>query len=385
MTDPALPPARRDIRRRWAIDLAVALVVTVAQLAASHAAGSWQAAATGPAWPVYLLLAIAGLVLIGRRRYPATVLAVSLAATLWAGAMSQAGLIWIAVIVAFFNAELAGRRLAAAASLLIGYLATFWPEWRIGSAGHPPVMEAVGVLAWMMLLLAAAEFVRVRRQRAAELARSRQEQFRRQASEERMRIARDLHDVLAHNISVINVQANTALHLMDRQPDRAREALTAIHDVSRQALAELKGVLGVLRADGDEAPRAPSPGLGHLAGLLAAVESAGLAVRLHTEGEPRQLPGGADLAAYRIVQEALTNTSRHSASQTADVLLRYEPGGLLVQVDDAGDGGSGPVPEPGNGITGMAERAHALGGRLSAGRRPDGGFRVVAWLPAESA
>jgi signal transduction histidine kinase len=385
MTDTALPAASPAgaVWRRRAIDIAITLVVTIAQLGASHATDTWRrTVAATPGWPVYLLLAVAGLALIARRRYPVAVLAVSLGATLWAGAISQAGLIWIAVIAAFFNADLAGKRAIAVASLVIGYVATFWPEWRIGSPGHSSVAVALGVAAWMLVLLAAAEFLRIRRQRSAELARSRDDQLRSQAIQERMRIARELHDVLAHNISVINVQASTALHLMDRQPDRAREALTAIHDVSKQAMAELRGVLGVLRADSDTAPRAPNAGLDQLSGLLAAARRVGLEVRLRIEGEPRQLPAGPDLAAYRIIQESLTNISRHSASTTADVLVRHENGGLLVQVDDAGTAVTGPVPEPGNGITGMAERASALGGRLSAGRRPDGGFRVVAWLPA---
>jgi signal transduction histidine kinase len=371
MTDPVLTgpggeaPASAG-RHRW-FDIALALVVTAVQLGLSHGtAGRFPGSAPMP-WYGYLLLAIAGLALRGRRRYPVPVLAVALAATLGAGAVTHGGMIWLALIVAFFNAVLAGHRLAAAASLVIGYLVSFWPEWRLGSPGHTSVAVAVGVAAWMLVLLGVTEFVRLRRLRAAEQAASRQDLLRRQASEERMRIARDLHDVLAHNISVINVQANTALHLMDRQPERAREALTAIHDVSRQTLGELKGVLGVLRTAGDDAPRSPSPGAGQLGDLVATSGRAGLTVRLVTEGEARPLPAATDLAAYRIVQEALTNTARHSPATAADVLVRYAPGGVLVQVDDAGPAPAGA--RPGNGITGMSERATALGGRLSAGRR----------------
>src|SRR6202041_3236352 len=143
--------------------------------------------------------------------------------------------------------------------------------------GHASAEVALAVAAWMLILLGIAELVRSRRQRAAAIAQSRQEQSRRQASEERMRIARDVHDVLAHNISVINVQANTALHLMDRQPERAREALTAIHEGSRQALGELRSVLGVLRADSDAAPLVPSPGLARLEELAAHARAAGIA------------------------------------------------------------------------------------------------------------
>jgi signal transduction histidine kinase len=189
-----------------------------------------------------------------------------------------------------------------------------------------------------------------------------------------------LHDVVSHNISVINVQANTALHLMDRQPERAREALTAIHDVSRQALAELRSVLGVLRADGQGAPLGPSPGLDRLDELASHAQTAGIAVQLVEEGAPRPVPAGVDVAAYRIVQEALTNTMRHSGGSTATVHLRYDADALTIEVAD--DGTAVHPARMGNGMPGMTERARALGGTLEAGPSPGGGFRVLARLPA---
>ena len=201
-----------------------------------------------------------------------------------------------------------------------------------------------------------------------------------------MRMARDLHDVVAHNISVINVQANTALHLMDRQPERARTALTNINEVSKQALVELRSVLGVLRDVDDMAPLAPSPGLARLGDLVNHAATAGLTVRILEEGQPVPLPADVDLAAYRIVQEALTNSARHSGGDNATVRVAYGPDALVVEIND-----HGTLPRPGrppvqangsgNGITGMTERATALGGTLRAGRRPDGGFEVRAWLP----
>jgi len=390
--------------RRWAADAAIAVAVTGVQLAVLSASLSWNRHQLhgSPGWAAYLLLGIGGMSLLGRRRFPEAVLAVALGTALWAGTISGGGMIWIVPIAAFFNAVLARKRLAAILSLVVGYAYSFWP-FRSGS--HSATL-AIGVAAWLLCLLAAAELIRIRRQRAAALARSRQEQLLRQASEERMRMARDIHDVLAHNISVINVQANTALHLMDRQPERAREALTSIHEVSRQALAELRSVLGMLRSPDDSAPTAPSPGLSQLPDLVEAVHRTGLGVRLSVTGDARQLPADADVAAYRIVQEALTNTSRHSASRTARVLVRYEPAaqrsdtnedgaarqgratGVWIEVDDDGparheQGGPGREPRPagGNGITGMTERAQALGGTLSAAPRSDGGFRVTAWLP----
>jgi signal transduction histidine kinase len=197
--------------------------------------------------------------------------------------------------------------------------------------------------------------------------------------QERLAIARDLHDVVAHNISVINVQANTALHLMDRQPERARAALTAIHEVSRQALGELRSVLGVLRADGTDLPLVPSPGLDRLGELAAHARAAGITVRVEQEGASRPLPAGVEGAAYRIVQEALTNTVRHSGGSTATIHLRYDACALTIEVDD--DGRAVHPPREGNGVAGMAERARALGGTLDAGPGPGGGFRVLARLP----
>jgi signal transduction histidine kinase len=416
MTESALPGNRSSTRRRreWAVDIAIAFVVTGVQLAGTYANPAWGSTKhSSVGWDSYLLLAVAGLVLVLRRRFPVTVLAVSLGATLAVGALGDARLIWIAPIVAFFTAEMAGKRLAAAASLVIGYLASWWPPWRIGEPGHASVPVALGVASWLLVLLAIAELIRIRHQRAVALQRTREEQFLRRASEDRMRIARDLHDVLAHNISVINVQANTALHLMDRQPDRAREALTAIHGVSKQALAELRTVLGVLRdSDTGEggAPRAPSPGLTQLPDLLVAVRSAGLDVRLTVEGQARALPADADIAVYRIVQESLTNTTRHSTATAAAVLVRYEPAAVLVLVADGAAAMAGAAtsvqgvttapPEAGreaqtppnlasteqgtgSGIAGMADRVHELGGTFEAGPAVEGGFVVTAWLPVE--
>ncbi len=388
MTEHALPDRRPPGRtRQWAVDAGIALAVTAAQLGGTYASNSWSGRhghATN-AWYVYVLLAIAGLALVARRRYPVEVLAVSLAATLAAGKLGG-GFIWLALCVAFLNAAIARKRAAALASVVIGYISSTWPPWLIGRRGHASAAAAAGIAAWLIVLVAITELVRIRGQRAAALRRSQEEELRRRASEDRMRIARDLHDVLAHNISVINVQANTALHLMDRQPDRAKEALTAIHGVSKQALAELRAVLGVLRDGGpDGAPRSPSPGLAGLGDLLASVRSAELDVGLTVEGEQRPLPADADGAVYRIVQESLTNVRKHSGAASASVRVRYEAEGVSVDVEDPGSARSAPAERStaaGNGIRGMAERVLELGGTFDAGPGPAGGFRVTAWLPA---
>jgi signal transduction histidine kinase len=398
MTDPGLPAGaavrpgvspRATAARRWAVDVAIAVIVTAVQVGVTHASVSWESHGGHPAPGIltYVLLAVGGASLIGRRRYPVAVLAVTLGTALWAGGpAARTGVVWVALTVAFFNAVLGRKRAAAIASLVIGYVASMWPPWLIGQRGHPSLAAALWLAVLMLLMLSIAEIIRSRSQRTAALERSRTEELRRRAGEERMRMARDLHDVVAHNISVINVQANTALHLMDRQPERARTALTNINEVSKQALVELRSVLGVLRDVDDAAPLAPSPGLARLGDLVTNAATAGLTVRILEEGQPVPLPADVDLAAYRIVQEALTNSARHSGGENATVRVAYGPDALVVEINDQGalpPRGRPPVQAngSGNGITGMTERATALGGTLRAGRRPDGGFEVRAWLP----
>jgi signal transduction histidine kinase len=219
------------------------------------------------------------------------------------------------------------------------------------------------------------EAARVQSRYLAEFARARAEQQRRQASEERLRIAQELHDVLGHHLSLINVQAGVGLHLMDEQPEQARTALVAIKDASAEALREVRSVLGILRSEDESAPRTPAPSL---ANLPALVEDAGATASVH--GAARELPAEVDRAAYRIAQEALTNVRRHAGTgATAQVVIGYEPDALTVRVQD--DGVGGPPVEDGNGIAGMRARAAALGGTLSAGPADGGGYLVEARLP----
>jgi signal transduction histidine kinase len=385
--------ARAEGGRRWAFDAGLAAAVIAAEVGGSHATTAWgHHWHAAPGIAAYAVLVAGGASLLARRRYPVAVLAVTLTSALVAVRLG-ADVVWLALVVAFFTAVLARKRAAAVASLVIGYVASVWPPWRIGQrgAGNTSVAGALGLAAGLTLMLFVAELIRIRSQRTAALARSREEELRRLAGEERIRMARDLHDVVAHNISVINVQANTALHLMDRQPERARSALTTINDVSKQALIELRAVLGVLRdvdANGgaESAPRAPTPGLARLGDLVDHAAAAGLAVRVEEEGQPVPLPADADLAAYRIIQEALTNSARHSGGANATVHLGYAEDALRVEVAD--DGTSWPSDRPpgravgsGHGIAGMTERAAALGGTLQAGPGAEGGFLVRAWLP----
>lgn len=229
-------------------------------------------------------------------------------------------------------------------------------------------------------MLAAAELVRVRREQWARERAERRAAEKRRTDEERLRIARELHDVLAHSISVINVQAGVGLALLDSDPEQARTALTTIKAASKEALGEVRQVLDTLRAPG-AAPRAPAPGLARLSELVEQASAAGLTVGTTTEGARRELPPGADLAAFRILQEALTNVVRHSESRTAHITLTYAPERLALRIDDEGPASHGEAGGSGNGLVGMRERAAALGGTIDAGPRPGGGFRVEAFIP----
>jgi signal transduction histidine kinase len=220
--------------------------------------------------------------------------------------------------------------------------------------------------------------------RRAYTLRENEEQARRAVDAERLRIARELHDVVAHTMATINVQAGVAAHVIDQQPDQAREALSAIKSASGDAMRELRGILNVLRqADDAEHPTAPAPRLEQLDGLIEGTTRAGLPTTLTVRGEPVPLPPTVDLAVYRIVQESLTNALRYAGPTRATVELSYLDDELVLEIADAGRGvrDADPVQGSGHGIAGMRERAEATGGRLEAGPRDGAGFRVRARLP----
>ena len=228
--------------------------------------------------------------------------------------------------------------------------------------------------------------VREVEQRAEEAERTRDEAARRKAMEERLRIARELHDSLTHSISVIQVQAGVAVHLAQKRGEDVPPALLAIQEAGTDAVRELRATLGVLRSEDD----GDGSGLSQLDSLVARAQAAGLPVTVTVTGAERPLPPEVDQAAYRIVQEALTNVSRHAGHARASVLLHYATEALSIQVDDDGNGsvtgtGAGTRPSgPGLGLVGMRERVSALGGRLQAGPQDDGGFQVRAELPARA-
>ncbi|HVL05545.1 MAG TPA: sensor histidine kinase [Acidimicrobiales bacterium] len=379
-------------RRSRMGDAALALAVGVVQVAGTYLAGRHQADREPFDVLAGLLLLAGPAALVVRRRFPVAVYVTAFAATLGYVSLGYPrGPIFFSLIVSFLTVALAGHRVVAWVGLAVGYVGFLWAEVVFGDLDGPGWEALVGLAAWLLVLAAAGEGLRIRRVRTEEAARAREEESRRRAGEERLRIARELHDVLAHNISLINVQAGVALHLMEEKPEQARTALTAIKAASKDALGELRSVLDVLRMTGpggrstsdvDEgAPRAPTTGLEDLDRLVSGATAAGVDVRVVTEGTPRPLPPSVDLAAFRIVQEALTNVTRHAGQATATISLTYGDERLTVQVDDDGRGVNGAGPGSGNGIRGMKERASALGGELRAGPKPGGGFRVTASLP----
>ena len=330
-----------------------------------------------------IVLALAGPVaLIFLRRHTVQVLWFVSAVTLVYLLRGYAyGPVILSAVVAVLVAVVRGHRTAAwlaAGFLYVGHFSLrpmFRDEgWSWG--------QALGVGAWALVILIVGEMARVRRERAIAAGQIRAETERRQVNEERLRIARELHDVVAHHMSLINVQAGVALHLVDRRPEQAQTALAAIKDASKEALVELRALVGVLRDETEAAPRAPASTLASLDGLIERSGHAGLTVRKLVGGDVRPLPAAVELAAFRIIQEAITNIVRHSGARHADVRLGYGADMLTVEVADDGSGNA-PVDalEEGSGIRGMRERAVALGGTLAMDASPSGGTRVAAALP----
>ncbi|WIY74619.1 sensor histidine kinase [Streptomyces anulatus] len=333
------------------------------------------------------LLFVAVVVLLLRHRRPVIAVATTCAVTLvYLAAGYPYGPVFVAVAVGCFSAIVAGHRKAAwwslgglwAGHVLVSHWLYRWlpPD---GDRAAPWTQEGF-ITAWVVAVVAAAELLRVRREQWAAARAEREAAERRRADEERLRMARELHDVLAHSISVINVQAGVGLALLDSDPEQARSALTTIKGASKEALDEVRQVLANLRTPGD-APMSPAPGLDRLPELVEQAGSAGLTVTVESEGDPAAVPPGAGLAAFRIIQEALTNVVRHSGSRTALVRIGYGSGRVRLRIDDAGPATGDDAGGGGNGLVGMRERAAALGGTIEAGPRPDGGFRVLAELP----
>lgn len=333
----------------------------------------------------YLLLLAGPALLVLRRARPGLVLALAAGVLLGYLALGYpVGPVFVASLFALAEAVSAGRRAVAYPVTA----ATFTAAVALYALTHPgpavPLPAVGGWAASLVAFVAGAELRRSRQERLEQAAAAEREAQRRRAGEERLEMARELHDALGHHLSLINVQAGVALYLMDDDPEQARRALATIKTSSRDLLREMRATLGVLRGV-DGPSREPVAGLARLDALLAENRQAGLPVTGRVRGTARDLPASVDLAAYRIVQEALTNTRRHAGASAATVLVGYDDDGLTVEVADDGSGPAAPDGGGGNGLPGMRERAVALGGTFSAGPGPGGGFRVRAHLPTARA
>ncbi|MBZ4318809.1 sensor histidine kinase [Streptomyces huiliensis] len=373
--------------------------------------------ATHPLAPVFVTCAVlAAAALTVRRRAPRAVLAVTSVLTVVGAADAGDGIpriqVALSAVVALYTVV---SRTERAAALRIAAVTIAALTGAVMLVGPPPwyAQENVGMLAWAGMAAAAGDAVRSRRayvaaieERALRAELSREEEARRRVAEERLRIARELHDVVAHHIALVNVQAGVASHVMDSRPDQAKQALAHVREASRSALDELRSTVGLLRQYGDsEAPTEPAPGLGAFDQLVDGFTRAGLRVAVTVTGAPTDgpgpepgdedpatsvagaLPAAVDLTAYRVLQEALTNVHKHAGpGARAEVVILRAPGSLVLTVLDDGpeDGGreaDGPGPG-GHGLVGMRERVTALGGTIETGPRQGvAGFRVRVRLP----
>ena len=381
-------------------DAALAVVLAVALVFGSYGEGS----PTNPSdlkqfhgHPVphptaaLALVAVACLALAWRRRYPVTVLAVSTTAVAvysLLGYVNGASLIAPVLAVYAVATQVSVRRAVVLAAVTLVVLMT------ATGVNNPFGRYSDGAFVLIPGMVAAVAFAGIavanRRAYAASVRERAEQDARRQVDEERLRIARELHDVVAHTMATINVQAGVAAHVLPTKPEAAADALQAIKIASKEGLRELRAILNVLRQADDADPVQPAPGLAQLDALVEGARRAGLPITLTVTGAPFPLPAAVDLAAYRIVQESLTNVIRHAGPAAAAVSLSYHPDEIDIDVTDTGHG---PQASPGwlaadtaggtagHGQAGMRERAASVGGTVRTGPRPGGGYRVTARLP----
>lgn len=341
-----------------------------------------------------VLIGLSAVALVFRRRAPMTVLALtgSFSIVECVTGDPRAPVAMSAVIALFTVASATDRPTAWRVGLLTMTVLT--AAAMLGGPLPWYAQENLGIFAWTGIGATAGDAVRSRRafvqairDRAEKAERTREEEARRRVAEERLRIARDLHDVVAHHIALVNVQAGVAAHVMDKRPDQAKEALAHVREASRSALNELRATVGLLRQSGDpEAPTEPAPGLDRLDELVGTFRSAGQHVEVARADGDTKLPAAVDLAAYRVIQEALTNVQKHAGTEAkAEVsVVRVGPNIEITVLDN----GAGEYDEPadggGHGLLGMRERVTALRGTLTTGPRYGGGFRVHAILPVKT-
>ena len=346
-----------------------------------------------PWWPGVLVSGLSSLALLWRRTLPRTTVVVTLCCAMAVAALGYVVTVLVIgpLMVALYTLALRSERTTANLFTAFGITLLVGTAVIVGSDSEPLILKLLGPAFWLLLPTSLGTTTRLRaayleavQARAEHAERTREQEARHRVTEERMRIARDLHDVVAHHLVLANLQAGTVVRLMRSRPEEAERIAGELAGTTLSAVRELKATVGLLRhADDSETPSGPAPGLDRLAELAASFEPAGLVVSVSTEGRPQPLSAGTDLTAYRIVQEALTNVTKHAGTGSAEVRLSYSHDRLGITVTDRG--GTAPPSSPatggGYGVIGMRERAISAGGRLRAGHRPEGGVEVVTELP----
>ncbi|MEI5674974.1 MULTISPECIES: sensor histidine kinase [unclassified Nocardioides] len=385
--DLLVPPARRW--RREGVVLATTFAICLLG-GAIHVDDRWGA----PPAAAYLIAVISCVALPLRERRPVVTVLVT---AVCGAAVAPLGLLLTPLIVApaVVAAYALGRRVRRRTTIQVLYPSAALMIMATVVAGDLSWQDAsrLGIVVAFPLVAAllghAAQdrraYLAAVEERAQRAEQDRENEARRRVDEERVRMARELHDLVAHQITLANAQATVAAHVFDAQPDRARRSLDDLVETTAQALDDLRATVGLLRQQGEAASSVePAPGLDRLPALVESFRRAGLEVTVEHDGPPRPLPPGVDLTAFRIIQEALTNVTKHAGAGTARVGLFWARDLLGITVSDDGRPSGTPSPvtrAPGHGLIGMRERAAAVGGHLSAGRRPEGGFKVATHLP----
>jgi signal transduction histidine kinase len=399
------PEGRLGVRD-WVLALVMLAVTLVGSIGEANARlnASGQTVTSGghvvipnANWMVFVLVAVAAVSLAWRRRYPFIVLGISLtcvAAYSLIGYVNGTALLdvmialyTVATVVSSRSALITGLATLACLTLATTVHNPF------GTFGGGEILIPAEVVAAVSIGVAVGNrraYLRAVEERADQAERTREEEAARRVDAERLRIARELHDAVAHTLSMINVQAGAAAHVAREHPEQAAAALEAIRLASKEGLREMRSIVNVLRQSDEAEGTQPAPGLAMLDDLVATTNRAGLRTTLRIDGTPRRLAATVDLAAYRIIQESLTNTIRHAGQASATVSLAWGNDRLGLEIRDTGRGvaanGGAPdvsVPGAGHGIVGMRERALAVGGTCEAGSSPDGGFAVHAELPLD--
>lgn len=373
-----------------AIDIGIVVGVALVMTLTISVAAEEGASRSPDAFAYAFGLAIA-LVLLMRRRWPLHVFAASVCLLLVYFMLGYPGFSSaVPLAVASYSAAAAGH-MVAASSVLAGFTAV-GVAWQTVTEGIPLLTvlggSAIANVALLAAVLLLGEAVRHRRawsrevqERVRHAEQDRAIEATRRLEEERLRIARELHDVLAHTIAAVSVQAGVAVEVIDDSPDQARSSLQTIREQTREAIHELRAMVALLRGGSSDVADEPAPGLGELDSLIRFANEAGLEVERSITGTVRPLPRAIELIVYRIVQESLTNVVSHAHASKARVLLHFGPSALVVRVEDDGRGDDQVVTSDGHGLIGMRERAIAVGGTFTAGPLPNGGFFVSAYLP----